>query len=634
MSQKEFSADVAQLINLVTHSIYSNKDIFLRELLSNASDAIAKAQFTARTNSKYLGDDHDLRILIEVDKKNQTITLTDNGIGMTEAEVIEHIWTIAKSGTKAFVEAMEKNKDWSNDLIGQFGIWFYSVFMVASKVELETKSNADDKATLRTSEGKGSYEIKKSDKKTRGTTIRIFLSDENKEYADDFRVKWLIRKHSNYVPFPILMEIEEKKDEEKKDSDSDAITIGDKSYSQINKTQSIWSKKKNDVTDEEYKEFYSSLTFDQADPLDIIHLEVEWAINYKALLYIPQKHNPMAAMMGNQEEFGPSLYVQNVLIMENAKDLLPWWLRFVKGVVETPDLPLNVSREILQNNALMSKIQKSLTKKVLESLRYQMKENSDAYEEFFSVYGKTLKEWIHFDRDNKEAIAWICKWHTLNNEETITLDQYCENKKSDRIYYLTGANLKQIKTSPYLEKFKDTDYDVLLMPDPIDDWVVQGLQKYKETELQDAKTADISSWENSKEKEAAQKKTDKINGDNKNFIAFAQQHIGKEFIESVKLVTNLSETAAVLIPKEWAPSAQQERYMKAMGNDVPTSVQDLQINADHPIVTKMIEVYNKDPKDASLPNYLSYLHQQALLLQGREIENISDFIKSINSLIQ
>jgi molecular chaperone HtpG len=268
MSKKEFSADVAQLINLVTNSIYSNKEIFLRELLSNASDALAKAQFNARTDTKYLGDDHTLQITVDVDEEKKMITITDNGIGMTEQQVIEHIGTIAKSGTKAFVEKINTSKEENSsaDLIGQFGIGFYSVFMVAQKVELETKSNEEEKATLRTSEGTGSYELSKSEKTSRGTTIRIYLKDENNEYANAFKVKSLIHKHSNYVPFPVMMLADKKEDETEENKTE---------YTQVNKTQSLWSKRKNEVTDEEYQEFYSSLSFDQAKPLDILHIHVE-----------------------------------------------------------------------------------------------------------------------------------------------------------------------------------------------------------------------------------------------------------------------------------------------------------------------------------------------------------------------
>lgn len=623
MSTKQFSADVAQLIHLVTHSIYSNPDIFLRELISNASDALAKAEFASRTDSDYLGDQTDLSITLDVDEKAHTITLTDNGVGMTETEVIENIGTIAKSGTKAFVEALNKSKESTNDLIGQFGIGFYSVFMVADQVILETKTHNAD-AIRRSSTGTGEYDIATSDKRDRGTTITIHLQEAHHEYANAFKLKSLIRKHSNYVPYPIMM-LENSTEENKTPT----------TYEQVNKAVAIRSKRSNEVTDEEYQEYYSSISFDQEKTLDHLHLHVEGKINYQALLYIPQKHNPLAAMMGaNQEEYGPSLYVQNVLIMENAKELLPPRLRFIKGVVQTPDLPLNVSREILQNNALMALIQKSLVKKILESLQYQLTENIDNYTEFYTNYGKTLKEWIHFSFDHKEQIAGLWLRHSFKHNKHITLDEYkADLNKEDKIYYLTGSHLDQLTTSPYLEKFKQSDHDVILMSDPIDDRVVQSLTTYQDHELQDAKHADITT-DDTPESKKQKKQQDKINQDNKNFIAYTKQTIGTDKLDTVSLVNNLTDSVAVLIPKEWAPSAQQERYMKAMGQNVPTSVQDLHLNSDHPLVQKVIASYETDPKDETVTRYLQYFYDQALLLQGREVENMAAFIQTTNQLLQ
>jgi len=657
MAKQDFNADVTQLIQLVTHSIYSNKEIFLRELISNASDALAKANIQSLQDANYLGDDHNLAITIAIDEKEKVITLSDNGIGMNKEDVIEHIGTIAKSGTKAFLEKIQKEKNESdNQLIGQFGIGFYSVFMVADKVELETKT-AEGEAVLRSSDGKGSYEIKTSKKENRGTSIRIYLNKEAEEYANSFRVKSLIKKHSNYVPYPVLLQASEeeikKAEENQETSKTDFIEKNGKSYTQTNKSQSLRSKQSSEVSDEEYKEFYQSISFDQEAPLDHLHLHVEGKINFKALLYIPQKKNPFASMMPEQD-YGPSLYVQNVLIKDNCKDLLPQWLRFVKGIVETPDLPLNVSREILQNNALMSKIQSSLVKKILDALSYQMRENPENYQEFHNSYGKILKEGIHFDRNNKEKIASCITFASLKTEKNISLDSYIDalpkeekKEKTDKkkeeekkpeettkwnIYYLTGKSLTDLQNSPYLEQFKSKDIDVLLMTDPIDDRVVQALTAYKDYKLVNAQHADL--WSDDKEEKKKKKETDKLNKENKDFLAFAKGVIGDDKIDNIELTHKLTDTLAVLVTKEGQASAQMEQYMKAMGQNVPQSKKDFQINANHPILLKAIEAHKKDEKDETLKNTLLYAYDQAQLLQGTSLENISEFIKRVNNLIK
>ena len=651
-----FDADVAQLIKLVTHSIYSNTDIFLRELISNSNDACQKARLMSLQDTDYLGTETELKITLDIDKDAKTVTITDTGIGMSREDVITHIWTIAKSGTKAFMENLQKaqkdKKDaadgWS-DLIGQFGIWFYSAFMVAKKVTLETKANGHD-AVLRSSTWDGSYEIEDSDKTTRGTTITLFLSDEddNDAYADIYRIRWLVKKHSNYVPVPIYMP----KIEDGKATDE---------YEQVNAMQSIWTKQKWSVKKEEYEEFYKTTTYSQEWPLDTIHIHIEWAVNFKALLYIPKAPNMFDQMMSADADYGPSLYVQNVMIKEKSKELLPVWLRFIKWVVETPDLSLNVSREILQDNKVLGKIQNTLIKEVLKSLAYIAKNEFEDYKSFYTHFGRFLKEWVHYDASNKEKLADILLYSTLQKEELSTLDSLVEkaepkdddntsgedksswdstatplnddNKETPPpaetttpLYYLTGKSLVEVRQSPYLEQFKANDTDVILMADPLDEYVVNALQEYKGNKLTNASSPEVSLGDE-KVQEEKKKETEKKSAENKKFLESFVSSIGDTKLEKAEFTHKIWDNLAVLVTPEWSASPQMERIMKAMWQDVPAVKRTLQINAEHPLVVK----HMSDTPDA---DFMSYVYDQAVLLEWWELEDMAGFVKRVNGMIK
>lgn len=433
-NQYSFEAETERLLELLTHSIYSNKEIFLRELISNASDAIDKARIKSLTDSNYLWENSNFEIKIDSDWENGIITLEDNGIWMTREEVMKNIWTIAKSGTKDFLEKLKESKE-KNNLIGQFWVGFYSVFMVADKVELETKSNDSETSIIWTSEGKWNYDLSEWSKTSRGTIIKIFLKKEENEYAQNWKLRELIKKHSNYVWVPIMMK--EVENETNKDSE--------KKWEQINETKAIWNKNKSEIKDEEYQEFYSSLSYDFKKPLTHIHLNTEWMISYKSILFIPQEKNMFGGNDDPSKEYGPKLFVQNVLILEKARDLLPVWLRFVSGVVQTSDLPLNISREMLQSNTNLEKIKKWLTKKIVEKLKFELKENGENYNTFLQNYGKILKEWIYYEPDLKEDIAGIVKFHSLLENKEITLDEYLQKAKIEKTEG-EGEEKKEIKT--------------------------------------------------------------------------------------------------------------------------------------------------------------------------------------------
>lgn len=659
--KKQFDADVAQLIQLVTHSVYSNTDIFLRELISNANDACQKARMKSLQDTKYLWKETELKITIDVDIDKKIIEITDTGIGMTHDEVIENIGTIAKSWTKAFLEAMKKEVWWKkkksdkkksttneSNLIGQFGIGFYSAFMVADTVELETKANGSE-AVLRRSTGNGNYELNSSKKTSRGTTVRLFLSkaDDNQAYADNHRLRGLIKTHSNYVPVPIqMLKIEDGK--------------ATQEYETINEMQSLWTKQKNAVKKEEYDEFYKAMTYSQEGPLDTIHLHVEGVLNFKALLFIPKQPGMMEQMQGggnNEQEYGPSLYVQNILIMEKAKELLPVRLRFVKGVVETPDLSLNVSREILQSSALLAKIQKALVKEIIRSLVYIADTETSAYGEFYGHYARYLKEGIYYDLENAEKIAGLLQYHSHKNKGVISLDEYIEklqaksNKKtttdkkdtSDKpdesedpklppIYYLTGKSILELEQSPYLEQFKKYDIDVLLMDDPLDEYVVGALPSYKDYKLMSASSPEVNIWDK-KEQEKNKKDTEKKAKTHKWFLAAFQKLIGETKLENIQFTNKIGENLWVLVTPTGQTSPQMERIMKAMNQPVPPTKRILQVNDKHPLIVKAIALYNKDKKSPKAKNIMTYAYDQAFLLEGWELEDMAGFIKGVNEMI-
>lgn len=651
MTKHTFDADVAQLIKLVTHSIYSNKEIFLRELLSNANDALQKAKLLAAQDTSYLGDDTDLRITIETNPDDKTITITDNGIGMNHDDIQQNLGTIAKSGTKAFLEKLAtQNKDGAQhatDLIGQFGIGFYSVFMVADKVIVNSKT-ATDQAVQWTSDGSGEYEIDASDRTDRGTQITIFLQDDNKDFADTQRLRHLIKTHSNYVPVPIMMQTLDDKGEVTAD------------YEQINAQQALWTKNKSDVTDTEYKELYQELSFDwQGEPFDTLHIAIEGAVTYKAILFIPKTVNQFAMMQPDQD-YGPKLYVQNVMIMDNCKELLPVWLRFVKGVVETNDLSLNVSREILQHSPILAKIQKSLVKEVIKSLAWKKKKDTDSYHEFHTNYGRILKEGLHYEPDRKDDLAPLTMFHSLLQDSLITLDQYIDSlpddhkaiiatdKKDDdtdkketwdawstndaqqgQIYYFSWTSLAELKGSPYLSRFRTKKIDVLLMTDPIDEYVMNSISDYKGYGFKIATAHDVSL-----DKDKDQKQEEKtLSTDEKNFIAFVQNKVGTEKIEKVEFRDNIGEAAAMLVSKDGQASAQMQKIMQAMGNNMPAQAKILLLNSDHDIVKKATDAYTSDPTSDRASAYSQYLYQQARLLESGEVDDVNEFVKTINSLL-
>ncbi|NDK09318.1 molecular chaperone HtpG [Candidatus Gracilibacteria bacterium] len=616
--QHNFEAETGRILELLTHSIYSNKEIFLRELISNSSDAIDKARLKALTDTTFLGDDTDFQIKIEADKEAKTLTITDNGIGMTADEIHKHIGTIAKSGTKEFVEKLAKAKEGGeHNMIGQFGVGFYSAFMVAEKVDLITRSGLDQKAHKWTSDGKSGYELEETTKDGRGTKVVLHLGEGNHELLENWKIKELIKKYSNYVAVPVMMQELGEGDETKTE------------WTQVNETKAIWKKMKSEIKADEYKDFYQSISMDFTTPLGHIHNSVEGKVSYNSLMYIPEGTNMFSDNRDPAKDFGPKLYVQNVLILEHAKELLPVWLRFVSGVVETTDLPLNISREMLQSNTTLETIKKSLTKKIISELKKLREQKSENYATFFDNYGSILKEGVYYEQDMKQEVAEILMFHTLLSDTKISLDTYLEKFSGDdkTIYYITGKSKSEVLASPYLSQFQDNNVDVLLLTDAIDEWMIGVLDEYKDVKLKSITASDIKLKEETTEEK---EKQEKLSKDFKDILELVKNTIGSDKIEKVELNPHLGEALGALKTPDGAMNPQMEKMMKSMGQNVPATKRILELNPNNKLVKAMKKEFKADVKSKKLKDITNYAYMQAILLEGGELENIADFVKLTN----
>ncbi len=622
MTKHNFEAETWKVLELLTHSIYSNKEIFLRELISNSADAIDKARIKSLTDTTFLGDDSKFEIKIRVDKEKNLLIIEDNGIWMTADELHKCIWTIAKSWTSEFVEKLKKAKENAdNNLIWQFWVGFYSAFMVADKVELETKSPLDAKSHKWISDWKSEYEVITSEKESRGTIVKLFIDEANKELLEEWKVKELVKKYSNYVWVPILMDIEEK-------DDSGKVTWT--KQTQINETKSIWTKSKSEIKKEEYNSFYKTTSMDFNDPLTHLHNNVEGAVSYKSLLYIPCETNMFADIRDPNKEYWPKLYVKNVLILENSKELLPVWLRFISGVVETSDIPLNVSREMLQSNTVLDKIKKGLTKKVISGMKKSLENDTENYNKFLENFWQVLKEWIYYEWDLKEEIAGVVKFKSLLQGKNITLDAYleaCKSTEKKEIYYIVWKSEAEVLSSPYLAQFRETSTDVILFTDPIDAFIVQAFTEYKWHKLKSITAGDIQLKEESQEEK---EKTENTKKDFKDFLELTKNTIGSDILEKVELNENLWDALwALKTPTNWV-NPQMEKMMKSMWQEVPVQKRILELNPNNGLVKIMKQEFQNNIKSDKLQEMMSYAYDQAILLEGWELENMWEFIKKVN----
>ncbi|MEW6259971.1 MAG: molecular chaperone HtpG [Thermodesulfobacteriota bacterium] len=627
-----FKTEVQQLLNLIVHSLYSNREIFLRELISNASDAIDKLRFKAQTHPELLENDSDFRIKITPDGIKQTLEISDNGIGMTYEEVIENIGTIAKSGTAAFLEALAKQpSSLTPELIGQFGVGFYSAFMAAEKVTILTRAAGHSTATFWESNGDGSYTIEEASKLSRGTTITLYLKKREKDdidFTDRWTIRRIVKQHSDFVAYPIVMDVE--KEEPLPDNeiikDKDGKPIGRTTRTvmveeTLNSMKAIWLKDKKDVTKEEYEEFYKHISHDWNAPLVHLHMKFEGTTEYNALLYIPSQM-PFD-LFGPERKHGIQLYCKRVFIMEDCEELMPEYFRFVKGVVDAPDLNLNISREILQQDRLVTNIRKNLVKKLLELLEGMEK---DTYEKFYAEFGPILKVGIHTDPDNRKRIAELARYKTTKSDgKWISLKEYVANMKPDQkeIYFITGENLTTLMNSPHLERLKEKDYEVLLMIDPIDEWVVQSLNEYDGKPFKSAEKGDL-------ETEAPDKgKAEEFNA----LFSAIKAHL-EDKVKEVKASTHLKDSLSCLSGNPYDMSIFMERILKATGQKPPEIKRVLEINMDHPVMTKIKAIYDADRNDPLVREYSQLLYDMAVIGEGGKIDNPSRFHRLLGGLLQ
>ena len=616
MSKKqthEFQTEVSQLLNLMIHSLYSNKEIFLRELVSNASDAIDKLKFESLSNEKLLEGKQEPSIHIDVDKDSGTITIRDNGIGMTQDEVMENIGTIANSGTRKYLESLDKNQTQDSNLIGQFGVGFYSAFIVSNTVTLLSRKAGDDKAngTKWTSKGKGEYSIETVELEDYGTTVILDVKKAESEFLDGFRLRGIVSKYSDHITVPIMMV---------KPSEEDETEIV---YETINKATAFWMQDKKELSQSDYDEFYKSLTYDFDGPLTQIHNRVEGKLDYTSLLFIPKK--APFDMWEPKRKGGVKLYAKRVFIMEGNEELLPQYLRFIKGVIDTADLSLNVSREILQGSEVVDTIKKASVKRILSELEKMSKNKPEDYAAFWNEFGMVIKEGVVEDFANKDKISNLLRFSstaTDSSDQTVSLKDYIGrmNKDQKNIYYVTADNYDAAKGSPHLEIFKQKDIEVLLLSDRVDEWLVANFGEFEELSLKSIAKGDLDDLDSKEDK----KKKEKTVKDYEKVISKAQEILDNQ-VKEVKVSSRLSESPSCLVADENELGGNMERIMKSLGQDVPETKPILEINPNHPLVMKLKTKIDDD--------IVKVLFDQAVLSEGGQIKEPAEFVKRMNKLM-
>lgn len=636
-STKHFRTEVQQLLDLVIHSLYSNKEIFLRELISNASDAVDKARFESHTDQAILEDNAEWKIKLIPDKEAGTLTIRDNGIGMTMEEVETNIGTIAQSGTKAFLQGLKEQsvKD-HPELIGQFGVGFYASFMAADRVTLITRRAGDKTAATRwESIGDGTYTIEECEKEARGTDVILHLKDEMKEFLDEWRIRSIVKKYSDYVQYPITMDIT--REEFPRGVDGKPIEGAEKikktEEETLNSMKAIWARPKSEITEEEYNEFYNHISHDYGKPFRTIHYSAEGTSEFKALLYIPE-HRPFDMFMPEHRK-GVHLYVKRVFITDKCEHLLPEYLRFMKGVVDSSDLPLNVSREILQEDAQIRRIQKNLVAKILSTLAETKEKSLEDYLKFYKEFGPVLKEGIHFDHANKEKLQELILFESTKTESGsfVSLKEYVERMPEGQkeIYYITGNSRAVVENSPHLEICRKKEYEVLFLVDPIDEWLVQSLTEYNGKKLKSVLQGEleVETEEEKKQLEDKRKEAEKEYGD---LLGFIKEKLADR-VKEVRLSSRLTDSACCLVADEYGMNANMERILKAMNQDVPESKRVLELNADHPITAIMRKLFDKDKGNRKLDDYCELLYDQALLTEGTPVRDPLRFTRLISELM-
>ncbi len=621
-----FQTEAKQLLHLMIHSLYSNKEIFLRELISNSSDAIDKLRFAALEDESLLEGDSDYQIVVDIDKEANTITLSDNGIGMNRDEVIEHLGTIAKSGTAAFLDNLTGDQQKDSQLIGQFGVGFYSSFIVAGQVEVHTRKAGDDASAgvVWESHGEAEFSIESKEKNTRGTTITLHLKPDCSEFADDWRVRSVIKKYSDHISVPVMMA----KPPEPVAEGEEAPETPEIEYEAINAATALWTRARTEVSDDEYKEFYKHVSHDFEDPLTWSHNKVEGKLEYTSLLYMPTK--APFDMWNRDMSRGLKLYVQRTFIMDDAEQFLPMYLRFVKGVVDSNDLSLNVSREILQQDPAVDSMRSALTKRALDMLAKLAKSKGDDYATFWKEFGQVLKEGPAEDFANKEKIAKLLRFSTTHSDgeaQDQSLEDYVARlpESQEKIYYVVAENFNTAKNSPHLEVFRKKGIEVLLLSDRVDDWLMNHLQEFDGKQFQDVARGALDLATDSEEEKAEQEKVAK---ESEALVERLSASL-KGKVEEVRATNRLTDSAACLVVGEADMGAQMRRIMEAAGQAVPESQPILEINPTHPLV----EMLDQEQDEDRFADLASIIFDQASLAEGGQLEDPAAYVTRLNKLL-
>ncbi len=617
-----FQTEVKQLLDLMIHSLYSNREIFVRELISNASDACDKLRFEALSDDALFEGDAELNVHVDFDAENKTITFTDNGIGMTREEVISHIGTIAKSGTKEFFNSISGDEKKDSQLIGQFGVGFYSSFIVAESVTLTTrKAGASEDEGIRwESEGVGEYTLETVKRKQRGTEIVLHLREDALEFLNGYELRQVIRRYSDHLNLPIIM-IKESTGEDEEGEEAKEIE-----YETVNAAKALWTRSKSDITDEEYNELYKHIGHDYDDPMSKVHSQVEGNLEYTTLFYIPNR--APFDMWDRNQKHGIKLYVRRVFIMDDAEQLLPPYLRFVRGIVDTNDLPLNVSREILQHNKVIETIKSASVKKILGMVGKLAK--GDAYDKFWKEFGTVLKEGLIDDDKNKDKIAKLLRFATTHDDsedQKVSLDEYVSRMQEDQkgIYYVVGENHATVKNSPHLEVFRKKGIEVLLLTDHVDEWMVNHLTEFDGKELQSVTKGELDLGDQENEEE--QKKTEEKTGEFKDVLERLEKLLDAK-IKEVRVTNRLTTSPACLVAGDQDMEANLQRILEASGQTIPTAKRVLEVNPEHPILQRLKE--EKD--DARFEDWGRILFDQALLSEGGKLEDPAGFVHRLNEM--
>lgn len=618
MSKRQFQTEVNQLLHLIIHSLYSHKEIFLRELVSNSSDAMDKLNYLTITDDQFKSMEFEPRIDISFSEGEiKRIEIADNGIGMSEEDLVENLGTIARSGTKSFMNNLTGDEKKDSNLIGQFGVGFYSSFMVADKVEVLSRKAGEETAYRWVSDGKGDYEISKDIRNEQGTTVILHLNDNGKEYASRWQIQEIVKKYSNHIAFPIFLHyMDTEYDKDGKEKEKKPKT------DQINAASAFWKRPKSNLKKKDYNEFYKSLSNDFDDPMHYVHTQAEGTLDYTTLFYIPKKA-PMDLYYADYKP-GVKLYVKRVFITDDDKELLPSWLRFVKGIIDSEDLPLNVSREILQQNRILAKIKSNSVKKIISELNNMAKKDK-TYIEFWKEFGRPIKEGVYQDHDNKEALLDLLRFKSTKADGYTSLMDYVGGMGSDQkhIYYITGENEEALRHSPLLELYKKKEMEVLILDDEIDDIIMTSIPKYKEWELKSVNRSDAA--EDLKTED--DKKEEK---DLKPVIKKIKKVLG-DHVKDVVASTRLSDSPSCIVADSNDPTAQVQEMLKAMGQAPTQDIKPiLEINPNHPIVKKLTEMR----KSKSFDDTCFLLYEQALLIEGVKLDNPAEFVKRMNAVME